>query len=244
VTRGSYGNPKIKEPLQNFSQIVGSSILDSRPPCTPTVVMEKIDCSSFDCTADSYYNKLTWSYGDNSCADDGLSYIVYVAETTDGEFVQLATTTNNSFQHSNLTSMAKCYRVAAVDNVGNISAMSEPVCNDNCPYFELPNVFTPDDENDFNDELIAYGSEAGTIRCARFVKQVDLKVYNRWGMEVYTAVTVEPTDGYIFWDGKANSGKAMESGVYYYSASVTFDVRDPAQQNKLVKGWVHVIRSH
>jgi hypothetical protein len=108
----------------------------------------------------------------------------------------------------------------------------------------LPNVFTPDDENGFNDDLIAFGAESGTTRCTRFVKQVELKVYNRWGTEVYSTVTVEPVDGYIFWDGKTNSGKAMESGVYYYSANVTFDVREPAHQNKVVKGWVHVIRNN
>ena len=125
--------------------------------------------------------------------------------------------------------MAKCYAVAAIDAAGNVSAMSTPVCNDNCPYFELPNVFTPGDENGLNDQFIAFGPKTGTSRCARFVKQVDFKVYNRWGMEIYTVVSVAPEGNYIFWDGSSNTGNEITSGVYFYSADVTFDVRNPAQ---------------
>ncbi|HKZ37732.1 MAG TPA: hypothetical protein VJ184_08790 [Chryseolinea sp.] len=43
LTRGSYGNPAIIEPLENFSQIAGSQTLDVKPPCIPIVVIQKID---------------------------------------------------------------------------------------------------------------------------------------------------------------------------------------------------------
>ena len=245
LTRGAYGNPEVIEPLENFSQIAGSTILDAKPPCTPIVVLEKTDCSTFECSADSYYNKITWSYPDDAaCLEASLTYRIFVADTEDGEFLPLATVTGNSFQHNNLNSLAKCYAVAAIDAVGNISSMSEPVCNDNCPYFELPNVFTPGSPDGWNDQLVAFGSETGTSRCARFVKQVDLKVYNRWGMEVYSVVDIVGESNYIFWDGSSNTGREVEDGVYFYSADVTFDVRDPSEQRKIIKGWIHVIRNH
>ena len=244
LTRGSYGNPEISAPLENFSQIASSTILDSRPPCTPIVVLEQTDCSTFACNPDNYYNKLTWSYPDDApCLEASLTYRVFV-ETENDEFVPLATISGNSFQHNNLSSLAMCYAVAAIDAVGNISPMSEPVCNDNCPYFELPNVFTPGSPDGWNDQLEAFGAETGTTRCARFVKQVDLKVYNRWGMEVYSVVDVVPESNYVFWDGSSNTGREVDDGVYFYSADVTFDVRDPAAQRKIIKGWIHLIRNH
>ncbi len=244
LTRGSYGNPAVIAPLENFSQIVGGVVLDIKPPCIPTVVIEKTDCGNLDCATDSYYNTVSWSFEDNSCLEDGLRYRVFVSDTENGDFESLATVAETSFQHSNLNSLAKCYSVAAIDVVGNISALSPPVCNDNCPYFELPNVFTPGSDDGRNDQLLAFGPETGGLKCARFVKQVDLKIYNRWGEEVYSVVGAVPVDSYVFWDGSSNSGRETESGVYFYSANVTFDVRDPAMQNKLIKGWVHLIRSH
>jgi hypothetical protein len=244
LTRGSYGNPGISEPLENFSQIAGSAILDIKPPCMPTVVIEKTECGNLDCATDSYYNTISWSFDDNNCLEAELKYRVFVSDSENGAFDPLATVTGTSFQHSNLNSLAKCYSVAAIDIAGNISALSTPVCNDNCPYFELPNVFTPGSDDGWNDQLLAFGSETGSLKCARFVKQVDLKIFNRWGEEVYSVVGAVPDESYIFWDGQSNSGKEIESGVYFYSANVTFDVRDPAMQNKIIKGWVHLIRSH
>ena len=245
LTRGAYGNPDVPEPLENFSQIASSTILDGKPPCTPIVVIEKADCSTFECSADSYYNKMTWRYPDDAaCIEASLTYRVFVSDTEGGEFIPLATVSENSFQHKNLNSLAKCYAIAAIDAVGNVSSMSEPVCNDNCPYFELPNVFTPGSPDGWNDQLVAFGSETGTSRCARFVKEVDLKVYNRWGMEVYSVVDVVPESNYVFWDGSSNTGSEVNDGVYFYSADVTFDVRDPAAQRKIIKGWIHLVRNH
>jgi hypothetical protein len=244
LTRGSYGNPEIHEPLENFSQISNGAILDSRPPCTPVVVLEKIDCSSFSCSTDSYYNKLTWSYPDDAtCVESSVTYKVFVADTEDADFVPLATTSGTSFQHDNLSSPAKCYKVATIDAVGNVSPLSDAVCNDNCAYFELPNVFTPSSPDGWNDQFASFGSDTGPLHCARFVTRVDLKVYNRWGMEVYSVSNATPEDNSILWDGSSNSGRELDAGIYFYSAEVTFDVRDPAQQQKVIKGWVHLIRS-
>jgi hypothetical protein len=94
-----------------------------------------------------------------------------------------------------------------------------------------------------NEAFLAFGPDNGTTRCSRFVKQVDLTIYNRWGEEIYSISTNEPNANRL-WDGSVDSGREAESGIYYYNASVTFDVRDPSQQNKLFKGWIHLIRNH
>jgi hypothetical protein len=244
LTRGSYGNPGILEPLENFSQVTEGTVLDSKPPCTPILVLGQTDCSTLDCTKDIYSNTLTWSYPDNSCYEEGLMYRIFLADGENDVFEPLATVAENSYRHSNLSSLAKCYTIAAIDAAGNVSAQSDPVCNDNCPYFELPNVFTPGSGDGWNDQFAAFGSETEPSRCARFVKQVDLKIYNRWGMEIYSIVGATPEENYIFWNGSSNSGKELDAGIYYYSAHVTFDVRDPSRQKQVIKGWVHLIRSH
>lgn len=242
LTRGAYGNPAILEPLENLSQIAGTATLDITPPCTPVVALENTDCSSLSCTTDTYYNKLTWSFPSDACFEEGLSYKVFVAESEADEFIALATLSQSTFEHTNLSSLAKCYAVATIDAAGNLSALSAPVCNDNCPYFELPNVFTPGAEDDANDHFIAFGSENGTNHCARFVKKVDLKVYDRWGNEIYSINTDSPDNYFIYWNGLTPSGKEIDPGIYFYSAQVTFDMRDPSKQNKVIKGWVHLIR--
>ena len=47
---------------------------------------------------------------------------------------------------------------------------------------------------------------------------------------------------YIDWNGRDNDGRELSTGFYYYSADVTFDMVDPARQNKTIKGWVHLVR--
>src|SRR6185369_1130522 len=70
MTKGSYGNPKIKTPLINFSEITCSTPNDSVPPCKPKfdVALKGIDCSTFkDCPVignsgtGSFSNTIIWN---------------------------------------------------------------------------------------------------------------------------------------------------------------------------------------
>jgi hypothetical protein len=133
--------------------------------------------------------------------------------------------------------------------------LSEAVCNDNCPYYELPNVFTPNGD-ECNNVFSAYsdrntgGGEESQCpvkdyfpkKCARFVQKVVFRVYNRWGKEVYTYTSGSERTIYIDWDGRGSDGRELASGVYYYVAEVTFDSVDPQKRNKDIKGWVHLLR--
>ena len=277
MTRGSYGNPKIKTPLNNFSEITCGTTDDKTPPCAPVLSVTGIDCDNYSaCTVigagavNTYNNTITWSVptGTN-CKNDIRYYKIYTASQEGGTFALDTTVVDTTYTQHNLPSFAMCYKVSAVDRAGNESALSDEFCFDNCPYYELPNVFTPNGDG-CNDKFSAYNvryyGEGGwpcgsTIsnptdsahyantkaKCARFVKNVGFAVYNRWGKQVYTydGSSLDP-DGsagiYIDWNGKDNNGQDLDAAVYYYIARVVFDTVDPKKRNKTLKGWVQIIR--
>jgi hypothetical protein len=263
-TRGAYGNPLIVEPLVNFSQINCAQPNDDVAPCTPQLTIEARDCEEYiqtaSCGINVYSNILTWNRpADQKCREDIQKYRIYKSTSTDGEFTEIAMVADTFYVDSNLPSFAACYKISALDRASNESELSESFCFDNCPYYELPNVFTPNNDK-CNDLFSAYSdrvaSEVGEDgltpcgqdlndlrkRCARFVLNVDFRVYNRWGKEIYSYQSGGERSIYIDWDGKDSSGKELPTAVYYYNAEVTFDVVDPARQKQNIKGWVHLIR--
>ena len=276
MTRGAYGNPKIGEPLENFSQIICAQPNDSIPPCKPLLTIQLSDCAKFlesgaTCNISSFVNRLSWLRPTADCASDISGYKVYRAASADGEFRWLDRAGTNGivkdtfFVDEGLNSLAYCYKISAIDRSNNESELSDPVCNDNCPYYELPNVFTPNGD-DCNKKFSAYSGKERYIRkppldpenpeyecggvsdpakCARFVERVVFKVFNRWGKEIYNYTGSSNDDInsiYIDWDGRAEDGSELASGVYFYVAEVTFDSVDPKARNKIIKGWVHLIR--
>ncbi len=263
-TRGTYGNPKIDSPLENYSQIICSTPNDEVAPCKPQFTMTGRDCEEFiqsaSCGVNSYSNTLSWQRpADLACRDDIRNYKILMANRLSAEFTEIAIVSDTFFLHSNLPSFAACYKIIAVDRAGNESEASDVFCFDNCPYYELPNVFTPNGDqcNDlfsaFSDRIRTEIGEGGVgpcgqelsdlqKRCARFVLKVDVRIYNRWGKEVYRYTSGGERSIYIDWNGRDNDGRELSTGLYYYSADVTFDMVDPAKQNKTLKGWVHLVR--
>ncbi len=254
-TKGTYGNPSINSPQLNFSQVVCSQTSDSIPPCIPNVILEEVDCSGRcqNIGNNDYSNTISWTRAvEGECQNDIFYYELYFASTTDQPMQLIAEVRDTVFVHENLTSQKGCYQVRAVDRSGNFGELSEKTCIDNCPYYELPNVFTPDNNDSCNDIFRAYGSGASGgcgnedgSKCARSVNSVDFTVYNRWGNVVYSYFGQQGTENndiYINWNGNDNKGKELASGVYYYIAVVTFDVVDPANAKQNIKGWVHLIR--
>jgi len=266
-TRGGYGNPKIREPLINYSEIICAQPNDSTPPCKPNLSVKGIDCKDYletaSCAPSTFSNTLTWNrQADVQCQADTRSYNIYIAGHVGDDFVLYAQNVRDTFFIDiNLPSFARCYKIAAVDRSGNVSELSGSYCFDNCPYYELPNVFTPNGDN-CNEKFSAYNDRFGIDehgndacgpvsaedlaerrrKCARFVSHVDLTIYNRWGKVVYTYSSGGERTIYIDWDGHDDNGKEVVAGVYYYIAQVTFDSVDPGQQHKSIKGWVQVVR--
>lgn len=256
LTRGAYGNLKIQEPLINYSQIACAQPNDDEPPCTPELALEAKPCDdSAPCVSPTYSNLITWKRPDDpECAADIRGYHIWVASEVGGEFEKLNLIVRDTFYiDANLPSFARCYKISAVDRAGNESELSEQFCFDNCPHYELPNVFTPNRDG-CNDKFSAYSdrlveNNCGTRdpalvqqQCAKFVKQVNFTVLNRWGKTVYSYQSGGERSIYIDWDGNDNNGRELATGVYYYEAEVTFDVVDPAKRTQRIKGWVHLMR--
>lgn len=269
MTKGSYGNPLIPPPLKNFSQITSTSPDDKKKPCAPIIVSTGIDCSKFAlCQTElgTVTNVVVWKRSaTDSCRKQIKFYNVYGSPSIGQPYTLIAQTTDTTYSHTNLPSYAYCYKISAVDLAGNESTLSAAFCFDNCPYYELPNVFTPNGDK-CNDVFSAYNirnlGEHNTIpckqvygghlsdtlvselrsKCARFVQSVTFTVFNRWGREVYSYQSGNENSIYIDWNGRDNAGAELDAGIYYYVANVVFDVVDPKKKNRNIKGWVHLIR--
>jgi gliding motility-associated-like protein len=97
---------------------------------------------------------------------------------------------------------------------------------DNCPEYELPNVITVNGDG-INDFFKAIKN--------RFVKDIDLKVYNRWGTLVY-----ETTDPAFNWDGKVIQSKLQATeGTYFYVCDV-HEIRVAGIVTRSLKGFLQI----
>ncbi|MBI3502169.1 MAG: gliding motility-associated C-terminal domain-containing protein [Bacteroidetes bacterium] len=220
---GAYADPSLPSPLINWSQELCCAAIDKTPPCPPALAI--------DSSCILQQNLLTWTNPNNSCSNDAIYYIIYYTPVQNGEYSVLDTIHTisiTSFLHDSLNSIAGCYAVTAVDSFGNQSAFSNVVCVDNCPYYELPNVFTPnaDGSNDYFTPLHPY----------KYVKDIDIRIYNRWGTEVF-----HTTDAEIMWNGKSSqTNKLCSDGVYYYICIVN-DIRLEGIVPRALKGNVTIL---
>ena len=276
VTKGTYGNDDaaIPDPLINRSQINCATPTLEPPPCEPVIAAFGDACKDFfekyTCSSTEFYNVVRWSKPKGSCGEEIRGYRLYRASTADAplssylEVFPYLLTDTFAIDNIDLNSQAYCYRVKAESRSGSLSEFSEKVCSENCPNYELPNVFTPNGDK-CNDFFSAFGVEFETPepdddptddckppiddeyvrKCARFVERVDFKVFNRWGKEIYDYVGQRENENtiYINWDGRDKFGKELVSGIYFYSADVTFSSTGPGGKSvKTIKGWVHLIR--
>lgn len=261
-TRGAYGNPKIAEPLLNFSQKLCAIPNDSTPPCKPDFGSDIVGtgCDALPnggCGVMVFSNTISWNRpADVACLNDIVSYTVWVSDQMGGDFREYVTNVRDTFfvdmstEERQLSSFARCYKIQAVDRSGNKSELSEQYCFDNCPNYELPNVFTPNNDS-YNNVFAAFGdpdamhpvdADEDPSKCARFVERVDFTVYDRWGKTIYILEDSKERSIYIRWNGLDNDGREVPAGVYYYRADVHFITVDPAKELRVLKGWVHLVR--
>ncbi len=227
-TFGTYSDPLIQNPLVNTSERRCERPVDIVPPCQPWFMVED-DC-------DIVQNVITWTNPNDVCSDDAVQINIYFAPTTDAPLELIYSTTDmniTSYTHTYLyegvPSIAGCYAVTAVDSavVPNESPVVTKICMDNCPEYELPNVFTPngDNINDLVTPLPGY----------RYVKDVEMKIYDRWGLLMF-----ETEDKNILWDGKNKDSKTIcPDGVYFYVCTVN-EIHVDGIQPRVLKGFIQL----
>ena len=181
---------------------------------------------------------ITWLNPNTYCSNDAIGYKIYFAPTNNESLfvidaiddINTNTYTFNYLYDGNIPSAAGCYAVAAIDSSGNESPVITKLCTDNCPVYDLPNVFTPNNDsiNDFFKALLPY----------RYVKDINIKIFNRWGEKMF-----ETTNPNIFWDGSNMANKKpCPDGVYYYVCIVN-EIRVSGITPRALKGFIHLINN-
>jgi gliding motility-associated-like protein len=227
-SKGEYSDPALPRPLMNMSQIKCDSPIDQVPPCQPGFSVTP-DCGIMQ-------NVLSWTNPNTYCSNDAVKYIIYFARTTEEDLQPVATIDDiniTSYTHMDnyegVPSIAGCYAVTAVDSFGNESPVVNTICVDNCPVYELPNVFTPNGDG-MNDLFIALPY--------RYVKDVDIRIYDRWGLVMF-----ETADPDVKWDGKnKDTKKQCPDGVYFYLCTVN-EIRVEGITPRVIKGFIQLINT-
>jgi gliding motility-associated-like protein len=157
-------------------------------------------------------------YGQNYAADDsiGVMYNWFIDDVR-----QLTTDNQLSVQWYD-TTQTYILKVIAYDEIG---CESEPklisVRTETCQRFFAPNSFTPNGDG-INDVFMISGLS---------VYQPNLKIFNRWGVEVYVSSN-------LYWTGDGGGGYYCDNGVYNW----IIEYRDKLGQNKQESGHVILVR--
>ncbi len=227
-TLGNYNSNFIPQTIRNFSQEICGSPLDTIKPCAPILQIDT-PCKDFS----SLKVILNWTYPTN-CTNDVQFYKIYWRNNKKENWQLLTTLSANEKSYiderENLKlTIAGCYAVTAIDSFNNESSFANEKCIDNCPFYILPNVFTPSNGDDYNNEFRPFPY--------RFITKVDLTIYNRWGQEVFK--TENPA---INWNGKdMNSKVDCSEGVYYYICDV-YESYLEGDKKRTIRGSIQLIR--
>lgn len=225
---GNFNNAVYPNTLINNSEIICGIPIDTTPPCPP-LLLHQTPCDVFN----DYNVKLSWTYPIN-CEQDILKFKLYyrknendIWETLIDSLPKDVFNFTDDRDHLKKT-IAGCYSVTAIDTNGNESSKQNAFCIDNCPYYVIPNVFTPNKDGQ-NDLLRPFPY--------RFIDRIDLSIYNRWGQLVFH--TVDPE---INWDGKnQDSNHDLTEGVYFYICNVFESYLEGVKKRNL-RGSITLIR--
>jgi gliding motility-associated-like protein len=213
--------------IQNKSQEICGVPIDTIRPCAPKISIDT-PCNNFT----SFEVKLNWEYP-ATCDQDVVKYYIYWKKNSKENWTLLDSIPFGNLQYvdkreSLKYSIAGCYAVIAVDSFNNKSNFTYSKCIDNCPFYALPNVFTPDG-NGKNDLLNPFPY--------RFIDKIDLVIYNRWGQEVFKTTDID-----INWNGNdQKTGIECTEGVYFYLADV-YESYLAGTKKRVIRGTIQIIR--
>ncbi|MEL5993846.1 T9SS type B sorting domain-containing protein [Hymenobacter segetis] len=243
-TEGSYAGFPFLSSLLNRSQVQCLTL--NSPPCAPVLTLLPTNCDSlanlpeFPGLRERYTNRLRWTVGTTPAGCDAniINYRVYYRPTPTGRFTLLGTTSATSFVHSDLSFSGGCYALQAVVASGAVSDTSNVACQDNCLFFKLPNIFTPN--GDGQNSVFRPKNNSP-------VRRIHFQAFNRWGTKVFENTTTADDPVLINWDGGGPTGESgngtsakVGDGVYFYLAEVEF--ADFANTKRTYKGWVEIVR--
>lgn len=226
-TIGKYNTLYYPYAIENFSQEVCGQPVDTIRPCVPTLSIDT-PCNNFN----NLEVKLKWIYP-SFCDQDVVKYRIYWKKNQKEPWsildsVPYGTNEYVDDRESLKFSIAGCYTVVAVDSFNNESYTFNAKCIDNCPYYQIPNVFTPNGDGK-NDLLRPFPY--------RFIDKIDLVIYNRWGQEVFST-----TDLNINWNGNdIKSSEPCTEGVYYYILNV-YESYLEGTKKRSERGTINLIR--
>ncbi len=226
-TTGNYNLNYYPNILYNNSQEACAAPKDTIRPCTPLLNIET-PCNSFNI----FKITLNWVYPD-SCEKDVTRFKIYWRKNMKEKWslidsVPWGVNTYSDVRESLKFSIAGCYSVIAVDSFDNPSYFANSKCIDNCPYYVIPNIFTPN--NDMHNDLL-------NPFPYRFIDKIDINIYNRWGLIVFQTNDID-----INWNGKdQKTGIECTEGVYYYICDVYESYLDGSKKRTL-RGSLQLIR--
>jgi len=222
-SKGAYSGTGTISPIINLSQISCATPVDKIPPCKPFLTISS--------SCDSLLNTLNWTYPSDTCSNDISKINIYFTPSLNTPQLLLESINGNSvntFAHQPDFGVAGCYSVTAIDSFLNESTF-DSVCVDNCPQYELPNVFSPNGDG-LNDLFKPYPY--------KFIEDISLTIFNRWGNKIFYTNNKE-----INWSGiDAQTGKLVTDGIYFYICSVN-EQRLEGIVPRNIKGTVTILDS-
>ncbi len=230
---GDYSAPGFVSPIINLSQRVCAIPVDTVGPCPPTLTITN-DCTNPGIEFGPFVNDLQWTIITDECSADLLHYNIYYTSIEGGDFKLIDSTVQpfvNNYLHDLVNTVAGCYYITGVDSNYNEGEKSPVLCVENCPYYELPNVFTPngDNQNDLFHPFLPF----------KYIDKIEIKIYDSWGVFVF-----ETTDPMINWDGvNATNGKMCPDGTYYYVCEVyEQSLAGSVKRSKPLSGFIHLYK--
>ncbi|MEI7802764.1 MAG: gliding motility-associated C-terminal domain-containing protein, partial [Bacteroidota bacterium] len=230
---GGYSAPGIISPIINFSQRICVVPVDTVGPCPPTLQVTN-DCLDPNFSFGAFNNFLSWNLVHDECANDLLHYNIYYSPTDGGDFVLIDSSIvafDTTFLHDLKNTVAGCYYITGTDSNYNEGTKSNLLCVDVCPHYELPNVFTPNGDEQ-NDVFHPFPP-------VKYIDKIDIKIFDNWGVLVF-----ETSDPNINWDGiNIQNGKMCADGTYYYVCDVyEQSLAGSVKRSKPLSGFIHLYK--